>query len=121
MQRSAFKLCFQFQLAPLHCGGCGGGPALLRHAGGQPRAAVLRSLGPRPASHRGRAVQLDPIKPTSKVRGTKRLKLKYDRPLSRFALKFNLRRYTAVDDGRELQIATGHRDLVTCLAGGPNP
>ena len=37
----------------------------------------------------GRAVQVDPIKPT----GTKRLKLNYFAPLSSFAFKFNLRRY----------------------------
>jgi len=38
-------------------------------------------------------VQVDPIKPTLKTPGTKRSKLKYDRPLSSFAFKFNLRRY----------------------------
>ena len=31
--------------------------------------------------------------PTLKAPGTKRLKLKYDAPLSKFAFKFNLRRY----------------------------
>ena len=41
----------------------------------------------------GRAVQVDPIKPTLKAAGTKRLKLKYYEPLSNFALKINLRRY----------------------------
>jgi len=40
------------------------------------------------------AVQVDPIKPTLKAPGTKRLKLKHDEPLSNFAFKFNLRRYT---------------------------
>ena len=48
---------------------------------------------------RGRAVQIDPIKPTLKVPGTERLKLKYDKPLSSllqvFASNFKLRRYTA--------------------------
>ena len=43
----------------------------------------------------GRAVQVDPIKPTWKAPGTKRLKLIYDRVLSKRAFKFNLRRYTA--------------------------
>jgi hypothetical protein len=38
-------------------------------------------------------VQVDPIKPASKAPGTKRLKPKYDDPLSNFAFKFNLRRY----------------------------
>ena len=41
----------------------------------------------------GRAVQVDPIKPTLKAPGTKRLKLKYNVLLSTFAFKFNLRRY----------------------------
>ena len=43
---------------------------------------------------RGKAVQVDPIKPTLKPPGTKRLKLKCDVLLSTFAFKFNLRRYT---------------------------
>ena len=38
-------------------------------------------------------MQVDPIKPTLKASGTKRLKLKYDEPLSKLAFKFNLRRY----------------------------
>jgi len=42
----------------------------------------------------GRVVQVDPIKPVSKPPGTKRLKLSYDDPLSNFAFKFNMRRYT---------------------------
>jgi hypothetical protein len=41
-------------------------------------------------------VQVDPIKPSLKAPGIKRLKLKYDKPLSNFAFKFNLRRYTMV-------------------------
>ena len=45
----------------------------------------------------GRAVQVDPIKPTLKAPGTKRLKLKYDELLSSFAFKFNLRRYTLAE------------------------
>jgi len=36
---------------------------------------------------------LDPIKATLKAPGTKRLKLKYDEPLSKFAFKINLRHY----------------------------
>jgi hypothetical protein len=38
-------------------------------------------------------VQVDPIKPALKAAGTKRLKLKYDAPVSSFAFNFNLRRY----------------------------
>jgi len=41
------------------------------------------------------------MKPTLKAPGTKRLKLKYDVPLSNFAFKFNLRRYSkAAESGR---------------------
>jgi hypothetical protein len=39
-------------------------------------------------------VQVDPIKPTLKAPGTKRLKLEYDELLSMFGFKFDLRRYT---------------------------
>jgi hypothetical protein len=39
-------------------------------------------------------VQDHPIKPTLKAPGTKLLKLKYGRPLSKVGFKFNLRRYT---------------------------
>ena len=42
---------------------------------------------------RGRAVQVDPIRPTLNAPGTKRLKLKHDGPLSNFVLKTNLRRF----------------------------
>ena len=42
----------------------------------------------------GRAVQVDPVKPILKPTGTERLKLNSDVPLSPFAFKFNLRRYT---------------------------
>jgi hypothetical protein len=38
-------------------------------------------------------VQVDPIKPTLKAPGTKRLKLKYAVTLSNLGFKFNLRRY----------------------------
>ena len=43
----------------------------------------------------GRAVQVDPVKPTLKAPGTKRLKLIYAELLSNFGFKFNLRRYTS--------------------------
>jgi len=39
-------------------------------------------------------VQVDPIIPTLKAHGIKRLKLKCDKLLSSFAFHFNLRRYT---------------------------
>ena len=38
-------------------------------------------------------MQVDPIKPALKAPGINLLKLKYDKPPSNFALKFNLRRY----------------------------
>ena len=45
---------------------------------------------------RGRAVQVDPMKPMLKPPGTKHLKLKRDVLLSTSAFTFNLRRYTVV-------------------------
>jgi hypothetical protein len=44
----------------------------------------------------GRAVQFDPIKPTLKAPETKRLKLRYDGPLSNLAFKLNLCHHTTV-------------------------
>ena len=41
-------------------------------------------------------MQADPLKPKLKLPGTKRLKRKCEGPLSNFALKFKLRRYTTV-------------------------
>ena len=37
-------------------------------------------------------MQVDPMKPTLKAPGIKLLEVKYDKPLSNFAFKFNLRR-----------------------------
>ena len=39
-------------------------------------------------------MQVDPIQPTLKPTGTKRLKLQYDETLSKFAFKFNSHRYS---------------------------
>ena len=47
-------------------------------------------------------MQVDPIKPNLKAPGSKRLKLKYDEPLSNFAFNFNLRRYIEAEDARIL-------------------
>ena len=41
---------------------------------------------------KGRAVQVDPMKPKLKAPGSKRSKLIHDGPLLNFAFKFNLRR-----------------------------
>ena len=43
----------------------------------------------------GRALQVDPMKPTLKAPGSKRSKLKYDKLLSSFAYNLKLRRYGA--------------------------
>jgi len=48
----------------------------------------------------GGAVQVDPMKTKLKALGTMRLTLKYDEPLSSFAFKFDLRRYSS---GRRLR------------------
>ena len=57
----------------------------VRHAvpGGRERRAA-----------RGRAVQVDPIKPALKAPGTKCFKLTRNKLFSAFAYKFNLRRYS---------------------------
>ena len=60
------QFCFQLQLAPLQQGGH------RRH---------------------GKAVQVEPMKSMLKAPEAKRLKLKYDKLLSKFAFKFNLRHY----------------------------
>jgi len=66
----------------------------------------------------GMAVQVDPIKPTLKASGTKRLKLKHCKLLSSFAFKFNLRRCSSVCSWRARcsPRCTGDRD--TCMARG---
>ena len=46
-----------------------------------------------PAAVHGRAVQVDPIKPTLKAPGAEPLKPECDKPLSNFAFNFNLRRH----------------------------
>ena len=49
---------------------------------------------PPPPPDPGTAVQVDPMKPTSKPPGSKRFKLEDEKLLSTFAYNFNLRRYT---------------------------
>jgi len=78
---TGFNFCFQIQLAPLQHG-----------------ADTDHVCAPLDAGRHGRAVQVDPIKLTLKVPGTKRLKLKCDGPLSNFAFKFNLRRCSTVEE-----------------------
>jgi len=77
-------------------------PARRRHdrvVPGAERGGVDPRAGARQLCVRGRAVQVDPIKPTLKAPVNKRLKLEYDELLSRFAFKFNLRRYIVGFDG----------------------
>jgi len=73
----------------------------------------------------GRAVQVDPIKPTLKAPRTKRLKLKCDEPLSDFAFNLNLRRHTMVllalalsEDSRSRE--TRRNEIMQGLFGLPN-
>jgi len=56
------------------------------------RHATARGFAPKDVT--GRAVQVDPVKPTLKAPGYKHLKLKHDKPPSNYAFKFNLRRFT---------------------------
>jgi len=64
-------------------------------------------------------VQVDPIKSPLKAPGTKRLKLEHDNLLSKFAFKFNLRRFTeAWRDGRIRQtpLATSSATFQTLVS-----
>ena len=60
-------------------------------------AALKKTIGfkGKKGGNIGKPVQVDPIKPTLKAPGIKRLKLKHDKPLSNVAFKFNLHRYTS--------------------------
>jgi len=65
----------------------------------------------------GRAVQVDPIKPTLKAPGSERLKLKCDEVLSSVAFNFSLRRYSKAtkvggvkDGGYSLYIDINYAD-----------
>ena len=67
-------------------------------------------------------MQVDLMKPTLKAPRTKRLKLKYDEPISNFAFKFNLRRYTEVVMGYTfLAAGTSVPDLISSVAGAHIP
>jgi hypothetical protein len=61
---------------------------------------------------KGRAVQVDPMKPTLKPPRSKRLKLEHEKPLSSVAFNFNLRRYMkAVDIGIKQEAGAYTRPL----------
>jgi hypothetical protein len=63
------------------------------------------------------AVQVGPIKPTFKAPGTKRLKLKYAVPLSNFAFKFNIRRYTKMSNPHYPPEIQAETTLINFTAG----
>jgi hypothetical protein len=91
MCSTAFKLCFQLLLLPLHQD---------RQAHDEPLGAAQpqEEGGDCQDQHRGggaqgRTVQVDPVKSTLKSPETKRLKLICDELLSSFAFKSKLRRY----------------------------
>ena len=56
------------------------------------------------------AVQLEPMKPTLKAPGSKRLKLTHEKLLSYIAFKFNLRRYTLLSIQQLYRISTMYWD-----------
>ena len=58
-------------------------------------------------------MQVDPIKPTLKASGAKRLTLKHAKPLSSFAFKFELRRYNLEGEvrGARARFADGRARL----------
>ena len=62
-------------------------------------------------------MQVDPIKPTLKAPGTKRLKMKHDEPLSNFAFKLNLRRYTEVPLHQQVHPGSGPAGVPGTLRG----
>jgi hypothetical protein len=57
------------------------------------------------------------MKPTLKAHGTDRLKLKSDEPLSSFAFKVNLRRYTKAR--MQSQLTSLRKNPVCAMCGGP--
>jgi len=70
---------------------------------------------------RGKEVQIDPIKHTLKAPGINLLKLKYVKPLSKFAFKFNFRRYN--EDGEEWDsnkelVGQGVANVLSAAVGG---
>jgi hypothetical protein len=81
-------------------GGGGGGGGAAGGAGAAEMqalmAAFMKNMDATGGAN-GRAVKVDPIKPTLKAPGTERLDPRYVGVLHSFAFKFNLRRYiTAV-------------------------
>jgi hypothetical protein len=104
-EKTSFEFCFQCQLAALRHGG---------RAQHQSRDRV--------AGIHGRAVQVDPIKPTLKAPGTMPLTLKYDILLSNSAFNSNLCCYHTAelwsDTDSTAGSSTGHtREAGASLSG----
>ena len=66
-------------------------------------------------------MQINPIKPTLKAPGTKRLKLKYDEPLSNFGFNYNLRRYTMGEDVQVVMLGSGQGLTLVHFSPQPEP
>jgi hypothetical protein len=79
--------------------GSGGDCTLSRSQCNGPPSDKRFDVVPKAFARKGRAVQVDPIKPMLKAPGVKHSKLICDEPLSTFAFKFNWRRYTKACSG----------------------
>jgi len=69
-------------------------------------------------------VQVDPIKPTLRSPGTKRLKLKCDEPPSNFAFNINMRRYNEAQARAAAYEVNGRNFESRCIEvglGGSDP
>ena len=64
-------------------------------------------------------MQVDPINPKLKAPRIQRLKLKYDKPVSKFAFNFNLRRYN--EEVEELLLSVQHKLKMGVPAGPHTP
>ena len=79
-----------------------------------PRAVTRKNVAARVSGSLGRAVLVDPDKPTLKAPGIERLKLQYEELLSYFGFRFNLRRYIWAYQSRRsflrriVPISSGH-------------
>jgi len=83
-------------------------------------ANALPPISPPLSPLRGRAVQVDPIKPTTKAPASKSLNLKYDKLLSNVAFKYSLRHYSVGLRWRLRRLRPRHRGFSTGLAASPH-
>jgi hypothetical protein len=101
MRFITFKLCFQFQLAPLALGFTHLAVAADRTFTTVPFEFTEEALACGPArAARGRVEQVEPMRPALNAPGIMLLRLRYDEPVSHFAFNSNLRRYTAMPTAR---------------------